>query len=144
MRIFNRLARRDYQIFETFECGIVLTGNEVKSVLAGRMNLDSAYVRLKEGEAWLVNAFIAPYQQAETDSRRTRKILLHKREVILIQTKMKQKKLTIIPLSCYTKGRKIKLEIGLARGRREFEKRKEIKERDIKREQDLELKSLNV
>lgn len=139
MRIFNRRARRDFQLFEKIETGISLTGAEAKSAREGKINLDDAYVRLKNGQAFLINAHIYPYQAASDqnlDSRRTRKLLLHKKEILHLEIKMRQKNLTIVPVLCYTKRGLVKLEIALARGKREYEHREEVKKKD--RERDLE------
>lgn len=143
MKIFNRRVRRDYQLFEKIEAGISLTGPEVKSVKEGRIILDEAYVRIKDNQAYLVNAHIYPYRFADTknlDPTRSRRLLLHKKEILALEQKMKQKNLTIVPVACYTKTRKIKLEIALAKGKRKYEHRDEIKKRDLEHELELELK----
>lgn len=147
MHIYNRRARFNYQLLEKFEVGISLTGPEVKSVREGKINLDEAYVRLKNGQAWLLNAHIHPYRFADAtnlDPRRTRKLLLHKKEILALEQKMKQKKLTIVPVSCYTASSKrglVKLEIALAKRKREYEHREEIKKRDQERELEQELRT---
>lgn len=141
MKIFNRRARFNYQLLEKFEAGISLTGPEVKSVREGKINLDEAYARLKNGQAWLLNAHIHPYRFADAtnlDPRRTRKLLLHKKEILALEQKMKQKNLTIVPISCYNKRGLVKVEIALARGKREYEHREEIKKRDQERELEQE------
>lgn len=133
MRIFNRRARYDYQLLERLEAGIVLTGDEVKSIRAGHINLEEGFVRFRNGEAWLVNAHIAPYShtfEKGADPRRDRKLLLHKRELLNWSLKAAQKNLTIIPILCYTKGRNIKLAIALAKGKRQYEKREAIKKKE--------------
>lgn len=137
MKIFNRRASYDYQILEKFEAGIVLTGSEVKSVKAGHLHLEEAFCQVKNGELWLFNAHIHPYKFADTrncDPRRTRKLLLHKKEILKLAQYSSQKGLTIIPVSCYTKNNKIKLEIALAKGKKKYEKKTKIKERDLERE----------
>jgi len=142
MKIFNHRARRDYQLFEKFEAGVSLLGSEAKSAREGKINLDEAYVRVKNGQAFLLNAFIHPYQFANMenlDPRRTRQLLLHKKELLLLEQKMRQKNLTIIPISCYSKRGLVKLELALARGKREYEHREEIKERDLERDLEQEL-----
>ncbi len=140
MRIFNRKIKRDYQILEKMEAGVVLTGGEVKSLKGGRGTLDEAYVRIKNGEAYLFNAYIYPYQASgEADARRTRKLLLHKKQLLAWENQMKQKKLTIMPVAWYNKGTKIKLGIALAKGKREFDRRKEAKEQDSLRDLEQEL-----
>lgn len=137
MKIFNRKYRREYESLETYEAGIVLTGGEVKSIKEERMNLDNAFVKIMDEEAYMMNAEIAPYEFATKegyDPLRRRKLLLHKSELIRIKTKLASSKgLTLIPVSCYNKGYTIKVEIALSRGRRDIEKRKFEKGRDIKR-----------
>jgi SsrA-binding protein len=143
MKIINRRARYEYQLLEKFEAGIALTGAEVKSIKADRMSLRESFVRLKNGEAWLYNAHVNPYPFADNrdyDPVRTRKLLLHKAELQKLTQKTKQKGLTIVPVSCYTKGRNIKLQIALAKGKKKYEKRAKIKERDFKRERERVLK----
>lgn len=136
-KIFNRRAKFDYQFIKNLEAGIVLIGSEVKSVKAGHIKLAGSFVRLYSGQAWLHNAYINPYKFADNrdyDPVRQRKLLLHKKELLFLQQQIKEKKLAIIPVSCYTKSRKIKLEIALARGKKKYEKREKIKKRDIDRE----------
>lgn len=136
-KIINRRARYDYQLLGKFEAGIALTGPEVKSVKGGHMSLNESFVQIRDGEAWLFNAHIHPYLFADNrdyDPRRARKLLLHKNELLKLQQETKQKNLTIVPISCYTKHRIIKLVIALARGKKKHEKRKAIKKRDLERE----------
>ena len=143
MRIINRRARYDYQLFEKIEAGIVLTGPEVKSVKQSKMSLEEAFVRIKDGEAFLYNAHIHPYEFSDNrnyDSRRTRKLLLHKKELVALSSKIQQKNLTLVPVSCYTRQGKIKLQIALARGKKRFEKKEAIKRRDLEREAEEELR----
>jgi len=142
MLIKNRRAPYDYQLFEKIEAGIALTGPEVKSVKQGKMSLEEAFVRIKGGEAFLYNAHIHPYEFAEGknyDPRRTRKLLLHKKELISLSSKIKQRNLTLVPLSCYIKHGRIKLEIALARGKKRFEKREAKKRKNLEREMEREL-----
>lgn len=137
MRIINRKAPYDYTIIDRIEAGLSLLGSEVKSLRAGHGKLEGAYVKIANGEVYLINAQIMPYAYARPngyDPKRTRKLLLHKREVISLQSKLDSAKLTLIPLSWYTKGPQIKLEIGLARGKKEYEKREKKKREDQKRE----------
>jgi len=137
MKIINRRAPYDYQLLEKFEAGIVLSGPEVKSVKAGHLHLEEAFCQVKNGELWLFNAHIHPYKFADLrnyDPRRARKLLLHKKEILKLAQHFSQKGLTIIPVSCYTKGNKIKLEIALAKGKKKYEKKETIKKRDIERE----------
>ena len=137
MKVLNRRAKFDYQLFEKFEAGIVLTGAEVKSVKMGRLSLEEAFVRVKDGEAYLFNATIPAYPYSsprDYQPQRTRKLLLHRQEITSLGSKMKQKNLTLVPVSCYTKRGKIKLEIALGKGKKKFEKKKTIKKRDIERQ----------
>ena len=137
MKISNRRAFHDYNILDTYEAGIHLLGAEVKSVKGGKMTLDGAFVKIIGSEVYLVNAEIFPYAYARPegyDSRRSRKLLLHKREIISLKTKLAGEKLTLIPIECYNSHNLIKLKIGLAKGKREYEKREKIKKRDIERE----------
>lgn len=136
-KIINRRARFDYQILTKFEVGVVLNGGEVKSIKAGHLKLEEAFIRLKDHEAWLFNAHIHPYSFAanqEEDPRRARKLLLHKKELLKLKQEATQKGLTIVPLSCYTKHNKIKFEIALAKGKKKYEKREAIRKKDWKLE----------
>ena len=142
MRISNRRAYKDFQIFDKFETGIVLTGAEVKSIKAGHLQLEESFVRLKDNAAWLENAHVHPYGFADNRSynpRRVRKLLLHKKELLKIRQKLTES-MSLVALSCYNKGRNIKLEIALARSKRKYEKREELKKRDIQREVDIALR----
>ncbi len=137
MKIINRRARYDYDIIETFEAGIVLTGPEVKSLRGGHGSLEGAYVKLVGDEAFLINARISPYayaRQDDYDPKKTRKLLLHRKEITSLVHKMDTKNLTLIPVSWYTIGPRIKLEVGLARGKKQYEKREAKKKADMKRE----------
>lgn len=144
MKVTNRVFERSYEKLESVEAGIVLNGPETKSVFLGRIILDTAYVKLTEdGEAFLVNADIPKYEFAHTkiyDSKRKRKLLLHKKELLKLQIKSAAKGYSLIPVSCYTKGRYIKLEIALARGRRDIEKKKIERKREIVKQQKREAK----
>ena len=133
----NRKARYEYFIDETFEAGLVLTGTEIKSVRANKVNLAGSYARVERGEAWLIGAHIAPYEQASRenhDPKRTRKLLLHRREIDEIIGRAKQKGQTIVPLRLYISRGRAKLELGLARGKQLHDKRRDIADRDAKRE----------
>jgi SsrA-binding protein len=146
MRVVNRKARFQYQIVDRFEAGISLEGQEAKSVFLGRIHLDDAYVKIHNGQALLINAVIPQYESARAagyDPGRTRRLLLHKREILALATKTEQKNLTLVPITCYNKGRKIKLEIGLVRGKRQFEKKEDLKRKEQERdlERDLSAKS---
>lgn len=133
----NKRAYFEYEILEKFEAGIVLTGQEVKSIKTGHISLAGSYVTMKDNEAWLINAHVPPYKMAgllpSYEPTRSRKLLLRKRELFSLMGKIKQKGLTLVPLRVYTKKGKIKLEFGLARGKRKYEKRELIKKREIKK-----------
>lgn len=134
----NRKARHDYFIDETCEAGIVLTGTEIKSARAGRVNLRDSYVQVRNGELWLIDTHIAPYKQAGRGShepKRPRKLLMQRREINRFQGKVQEKGYTIVPLRFYLKNNKwAKVEIALARGKKLYDKRQAIRERDAKRE----------
>jgi SsrA-binding protein len=137
MKITNRRARHDYQLSDKFEAGMVLTGAEVKSVLEGKIHLEEAYAKIIRGELFLINVHIHPYRFADTkniDSRRTRKLLVHKKELVSLASKIQQKNLTLIPVSCYNKGRRIKVKLALAKAKKKYEKREAKKKKDIDRE----------
>lgn len=133
----NRHARHEYQILETFEAGIILTGGEVKSAKAGQINLRGSYVTIRDNGAWLINCHIAPYKPANLDPSyqptRTRKLLLNKHELDTLIGKSKAQAQTVIPLSVYTKRGLVKVEIALARGKKQHDKRESIKKREAKR-----------
>lgn len=141
----NRKARFDYEILETLEAGLVLSGAEVKSIKNGRMNLTGSYVNFHNEEPYLIGSSIAPYQPknqpVDYDPARTRKLLLNKKEISYLLGKTKQKGLTLIPLRVYNKGRRIKIEIGLARGKRQYDKREVIAKREAARKIERELKT---
>jgi SsrA-binding protein len=129
----NRRARHDYEFLAKFEAGIVLTGSEIKSVREHRVQLQGSYARIKDGEVWLQDAHIAPYASAGYaghDPTRDRKLLLHKKEIRKIEELMAGKGLTLIPLAMYFKRGKAKVEIGVGRGLKHYDKREKLKERD--------------
>jgi SsrA-binding protein len=133
----NRRARHEYFILETYEAGISLHGSEIKSVRAGQISLAEAYVRLDGREAWLEDAHIAPYEQASIynhEPRRPRKLLLHSSEIHKLWNTVRQKGITIIPLSVYLKDGRAKVEIAIAKGKKLYDKRAEIAKRDTQRE----------
>jgi SsrA-binding protein len=135
----NRQASHEYAILETFEAGVELIGPEVKSLRAGRTQLREGYVRVENGEAWLIQVHISPYAEgnrANQDPIRPRRLLLHRREIEYLDGKVRQQGLTLVPLRMYTKGNRIKLLVGLARGKKLWDKRHDIAERDSKRESD--------
>ncbi|HEX2025578.1 MAG TPA: SsrA-binding protein SmpB [Actinomycetota bacterium] len=133
----NRRARFDYHIEETFEAGIVLTGSEVKSLRAGRASLGEAYARVGDGEVWLENMHIAPYEQASTRShepRRPRKLLLRREEIDRLIGRTQERGLTLVPMRLYFKRGLAKVQLGLGRGKRRYEKRQATIEREQRRE----------
>lgn len=145
MKIVNKKAFHDYTILEHFEAGIALTGAEVKSLKGGHAQLDGAFVRIIGSEGYLVNAQIFPYQFARPpaggyDPRRTRKLLFHKSEIIHLTSKIDGANLTLIPISWYTKGPLVKLDVALARGKKQYEKREVIRKEDQKRELEREFR----
>lgn len=139
----NRRARFDYDIQETYEAGIVLSGAEVKSLREGKASLAESYARVSDGEVWLENLHIPPYQQASThepaDPRRPRKLLLHREEIDRLIGKTQERGLTLVPMRIYFVRGRAKLELGLGRGKRKYEKRRAIVERQQQREIDREL-----
>ncbi len=140
----NRKAFHDYFVEETIEAGIVLTGTEVKSLREGKANLKDSYVLIKDSEALLLNCHISPYSHGNIlnhDPVRTRKLLLHKKEISRLQGKAVQKGYSLIPLKIYFKESRAKVEIGLARGKKMFEKRESIKKREADREIERAMKN---
>lgn len=140
----NRKAYHDYFIEETFEAGIILTGTEVKSLRAGKANLKDSYARIKDSEVFLINTHISPYTRADSfkqiDPERTRKLLLHKKEILRLIGKTREKGYTLVPTKIYFKGGKAKVEIGLAKGKAFYDKRETIKKKDVQREMQKALK----
>ncbi len=134
----NKKARFDYDILETLEAGLILSGPEVKSVKAGQINLKGSFVTFHKDSALITNAHIARYKQAgpqpDFDPTRSRKLLLHKKEIRYLREKSLERGLTIIPLQVYTKNRLVKVEIAVARGRHKYDKREVIKKRELQRE----------
>jgi SsrA-binding protein len=141
----NKKALFDYEILEKFQAGLVLSGQEVKSVKNGHMSLKGAYVTFHNSDAYLTNAHITKYKQAgalkDYDPTASRRLLLRKREIRYLQGKSAEKGLTIVPLSVYTKNRFIKVEIAVGRGKKQYDKREAIKKRDTEREIKRSLKS---
>lgn len=143
MKITNPKVFHEYTILDTFEAGIKLIGSEVKSVKGGRMSLDGSFVKIVGSEIYLVNAqiFLYPYARPEGyDIKRTRKLLLHKKEILSLKTKLASTSLTIVPLECYNYHGLVKVKIGLAKGKKEYEKREKIKKKDIERDVQRELR----
>ncbi len=140
----NRKAFHDYFNEEEYEAGIVLTGSEIKSIRAGRVNLRGAFVRVDNEEAWLLDAHISPYEQSGThfnhEPTRPRKLLLHRREINRLMGRLDAKGLTLVPLDIHFKGRRAKVKLGLARGKKLFDKRDAVAERDASRQIERVLK----
>jgi SsrA-binding protein len=133
----NRRARHEYAVEETLEAGIALTGTEIKSIRAGRVNLAEAYARIEHGEAWLIGAHIAPYEQGNRNNHeptRTRKLLLHRDQISELVGRTQAKGFTLVPLKLYIRNGMAKLEIGVAKGKKAYDKRRTIAERDARRE----------
>ena len=137
MEIINRQARHDYFIEETYECGIVLVGTEIKSIRNEKCNLKDSYGIIKNNEVFLLNIFISNYKEASiynVNETRTRKLLLHKKEIKKLKQAIEQRGLTLIPLKLYFKDSRVKIELGLCKGKKNYDKRETIKLRDEKRE----------
>lgn len=137
MKIVNRKASFDYQILDRFEAGINLLGAEVKAARDGQIDLFGSYARIMGSEIYLINAKILPYKFARPesfDARRTRKLLMHKNQIISLKSKIEAGNLTIVPVSMYTKGNLIKLELALAKSRKKFDKKALLKKQDLDRE----------
>ena len=133
----NRRARHQYAIEETLEAGLALTGTEIKSIRAGRVNLAEAYARIERGEAWLIGAHIAPYEQGNRNNHeptRTRKLLLHRDQISELVGRTQAKGFTLVPLKLYIRNGMAKLELGIGRGKKAYDKRRTIAERDARRD----------
>ncbi|NJM06638.1 SsrA-binding protein SmpB [Candidatus Gracilibacteria bacterium] len=141
----NRKARHDYDVEETVEAGIVLTGSEIKSVRAGRVNLRGSFARVINDEVFLFEAHISPYAQSGTyfnhDPTRRRKLLLHRREISRLDGLVRQKGLTLVPLRIYFKGRRAKLELAVARGKKNYDRREDIAKRESQRDIERAMKN---
>ena len=141
--VTNRKARHEYEILHVIEAGIVLQGTEVKSLRLGNANMVDSYANIKNNEVWLIGCHIAEYKYgniANHEPTRSRKLLLNKSEIKKLLTKIKEKGLTLIPLRLYFKEGKVKVELGLAKGKKVFDKREDIKKRDFARDQDRKVK----
>ena len=137
MEINNRKARYDYEILEEIECGIVLKGTEIKSIRAGKANIRDSYAIIKNGEVFLLNTHIDTYEQGNIfnhDETRTRKLLLHKKEILKLKDKLNTQGYTLIPLKIYIKKGIAKVLLGVAKGKKNYDKRETIKKRDIERQ----------
>ena len=139
----NRKARHDYIVEDTFEAGIALTGTEIKSVREGHVNLQDAYARIDHGEAWLVGAHVAPWaggNRFNHEPRRDRKLLLHRTQIDQLAGRVKSKGLTLVPLALYFNDRgRAKVQLGVARGKKSFDHRRDIAERDARREMERDV-----
>lgn len=143
MEIINRKAKFDYFTYETYEAGIVLTGTEIKSVRNGKANIKDSYAIIRGDEAYLLNAHISLYKEGSSfnhEEQRTRKLLLHKKEILKIKNKLDIEGYTLIPLKMYFKGEKLKVLLGVCKGKKNYDKRQSLKERDIMREANRNLK----
>ena len=146
MKIINKKARFDYELLDRLEVGIVLTGAEVKSAKLGHISLAEAYVRIIGGQLFLLNANISPYQFADNenyDPKRSRKLLANKKQLLSLSQKIETKNLSLVPTAIYTKGNLLKLEITLARGRKEYQKRETKRKADQNRQAQKDLKNFN-
>ena len=144
MEILNRKAKHDYFVEEVYEAGIELTGTEIKSIREGSANIKDSYGIVKNHEVFLLNMFVSHYKEGNIfnhSETRTRKLLLHKIEIKKIEEKIELQGLTLIPLKLYFKNNKLKVELGICRGKKNYDKRESIKERDIKRNLDKTLKN---
>ena len=142
----NKKARHDYSIVDTIEAGIVLTGTEIKSVRAARIQLKDGYAQIKNGEAWLINVHIAPFEQGNIwnqDPDRTRKVLLKKKQITKLQTDLKGTGMTLVPLKVYLKNGFAKVLLGIAKGKHDYDKRESIKRREQERDIKRIIKSVN-
>ena len=144
MEISNKKVNFDYEIIDTYETGIVLTGTEIKSIRLGKANLKDSYAIIKNGELFLLNMHISAYEQGNRfnhDETRTRKLLMHKNEILKLRDKIEISGFTLVPIKLYFKGSKAKILIGLAKGKKTYDKRESIKKKDIERQVAKELKN---
>jgi SsrA-binding protein len=143
----NRTARRDYEVLETLECGLVLKGSEVKSLRDSKVQLNDAFARPRDGELWLVGMHVAPYANAVGvfghDTDRERKLLVHRHEYLRLKARLEQDRLSLVPLSLYFKDGRAKVELALAKGRKSYDKRAAIAERDAQLEARKEMARAN-
>ena len=143
MEIINRKAKFEYEILDKFEAGIVLTGTEIKSIRNGNANIKDSYAIIKNGEVFLLNMFISEYKEGNIfnhEEDRTRKLLLHKKEILKLRDKLEVEGYTLVPLKIYFVKNKAKVLIGVAKGKKNYNKKETIKERDIKREMERNFK----
>lgn len=144
MEIVNRKVNFDYEIIDTYEAGIVLTGTEIKSIRLGKANLKDSYAIIKNGELFLLNMHISAYEQGNRfnhEETRTRKLLMHKKEIIKLRDKIEISGFTLVPIKLYFKGNRAKLLIGVAKGKKNYDKRESLKKKDIERQVAKDLKN---
>ncbi len=137
MEVINREAKYNYFILEEIECGIVLTGTEIKAIKTGKVNLKDSYAVIRRNEVYLLNTHISEYKEGNIfnhDPRRSRKLLLHKKEILKLNDKINQEGLTLVPLKLYFKKNKVKILLGLCKGKKTYDKRETIRNRDLERE----------
>jgi len=147
IEINNRKAKYDYEIEDTLEAGIVLTGTEIKSIRNGKANLKDSYAIIKNNEIFLLNMHISHYEQGNIfnhDETRTRKLLLHKKEILKLKQKLELAGFTLVPIKLYFKNSKAKILLGVAKGKKNYDKRETIKKRDIERDLKKNLKDKNI
>lgn len=145
--VSNRRATHDYEILETFEAGIVLQGTEIKSIRNHGATLQESYVRVIKNEVWLIGCNIAPYRFGNIhnhEERRDRKLLMHHREIKKLKIATSEKGLTLIPLALYLKNGRVKIRVGLAKGKKSVDKRHDLKEKDVKRQMQQSMKNFNL
>ena len=142
----NKKASHDYFIEETYEAGMVLTGTEIKSVRASRVQLKDSYIRISRGEAWVINMHVSPFEQGNRfnhDPLRERKLLLHKKQILDMQMRVKRDGYTLVPLKVYIKDGYAKLLLGVAKGKKDHDKRQDLRKKEAKREMDRAFKAKN-
>ena len=143
----NRKALHDFFVLERFEAGIELTGTEVKSIRAGTVNLKDCYARVKDGELWVRGMHVSPYKQGSyfnADPDRDRRLLMHKREIVRLGSRVKQEGLALVPLSLYFRDSRVKVELGLCKGKKLYDKRSDAAEKSARREIDRKMKEVNA
>lgn len=141
----NRKASHEYHLLETYEAGLILQGSEIKSIRAGKISIAEAYIQIENGEAWLIESHIAPYEQAgkhfNHEPKRKRKLLLHTKEIAKLEKDVRQKGATIVPLKVYLKQGRAKLELALAKGKKLYDKRESIAKRDAQRDAERQIRN---
>lgn len=147
MKISNKRAKHDYFLYDTFEVGVALLGTEARSLHNGRGDISNAFARIKDGEVYLVGANIPPHTGSGVpgyDPLRTRKLLMHKAEIVALGTRMKQQNLLLVPISVYTKGSRVKIELALAKGKKQFDKKAVKRKKDLDRLVEIEARVKNL